>query len=85
IKSPVVIELAQNIKIEYNQINDLEKELNSNYSKLFSKEGVKELYESSVKQKEFFNQIKKEVEDQNEKLKEDIDIQAKSNEEFGQD
>lgn len=85
IKNPVVKELAQNIKKEYNQINDLEEELNSNYSKLFSKEGVKELYESSVKQKEFFNQIKKEVEDQNEKLKEDIDTQAKSNEEFGQD
>ena len=85
IKNPVVKELAQNIKKEYKQIDDLEKELNSNYSKLFSKEGVKELYESSVKQKEFFNQIKKEVEDQNEKLKEDIDTQAKNNEEFGQD
>lgn len=85
IKNPVLKELAQNIKREYQQVNDLEDELSKNYSKLFSKEGVKEFYENTVKQKEFFNQTKKEIEDQNEKLKEDIDKQSISNEEFGQD
>ena len=73
IKDPVKRIKAQEIKDELKEADELETEFAEQYTKFFTKQGVKEMFELFKKRKETFQKLEEEVKEENIKLKQQVD------------
>lgn len=80
IQDPVKRLHAKQIKDQLDQVNEVEDDLSDAYTKFFTKQGVEEMFNAFKERKAKFQEIKKEVEDENQKLKQQVDTLPSRNE-----
>ena len=73
IKDQILKVKAQKLKEDLKDLNESQEELEFQYSKFFTKEGVKKMYGDFKGRKENFNELKTKAEELNQKLKEQVD------------
>lgn len=73
IKDQMLKVKAEKLKDDLKDLRESQEDLDSKYSKFFTKEGVKKMYEDFKSRKENFDELKTKAEELNEKLKAQVD------------
>jgi len=80
IQDPIKKLKAKEIKDDLDELKEVEDNLSEEYTKFFTKKGVEEMFNAFKERRVRFQEIKKEVEEENQKLKQQVETLPSRNE-----